>query len=185
MYTHCNSTWGDNETDLSNAPRILVRTEPQCPIWKPLELSKYLEFFTTKHAVVAGRRCGAALFKKTCVDDDRPMLWGKMFKGIRNTSTAPIKLRNSKNVSAWKIHTITVFLRQTDRKLLHNFHITTASLCVQCKTVVTTYSYFSEMVTLPAELHALSRVDYLRVRKRDERESQGCCGFYPSRARSI
>ena len=79
---------------------ILVKTEPQCPIWKPLELSKYLEFSTTKHDVVAGRKCGAVPFKRTCLDDVRPMLLEKLFKEVLNTSIPLITLRNSKAVSA-------------------------------------------------------------------------------------
>jgi hypothetical protein len=89
-----------------------------------LELSKYLEFSTTKHDVVTGTICGAVPFKRTCLDDVCPMLWGKLFKEVLNTSIPLITLRNSKTVSAWKMHTVAVFPRHKDRKLLHNFLIT-------------------------------------------------------------
>ena len=111
------------------------------------------------------------------------MLWGKLFKEVLNTSVPLITLRNSKTVSAWKVHTTAVFPRYKDRKLLHNFHITAGFLSVQLKNVATMYLYLSEVVTLPVGVRAFGRNIYARVKKRDERESQGCCASYRSRAR--
>ena len=135
--------------------------------------------------MVAGRKCGAVPFKRTCLDDVRPMLWGKLFKEVLNTSIPLITLRNGKTVSAWKMHTIAVFPRHKNRKLLHNFHITAGFLSVQWKTVATrTYTSLRLSPKLPVCVRAFGRNIYARVRKRNERESQGCCGFYRSRARS-
>ena len=123
---------------------------------------------------------------RPCLDDVCPMLWGKLFKEVLNTSIPLITLRNSKTVSAWKIHTIAVFPRHKDRKLLHNFHIIAGFPSVQGKTGLgRTYTSLKWSPSLPVgvRVRAFGRNIYACVRKRNKRESQGCCGFYRSRPR--